>query len=163
MVMKSRRYKYIPVENQQMVLEKYFQVYKDLLGVDNFEDIDEHGAKLLAGFIYGDLGFRLPAYEQTLHYSKMGHNLFSYYLDVSFSYDMLLQAPPPYGFGYSNDVPITFGWVNYDWVWRIIYCVTEPVEWMFDLDATYRKQYLNEIYHTGSLDVVAFFCMGIVT
>ena len=93
----------------------------------------------------------------------MGHNLFSYYLDVSFSYDMLLQAPPPYGFGYSNDVPITFGWVNYDWVWRIIYCVTEPVEWMFDLDATYRKQYLNEIYHTGSLDVVAFFCMGIVT
>ena len=148
----ARRYKYIPKENQQMVLEKYFEVHQELLGVDKFEDIDEEGAKLIAGFIYGDLGYRLPAYEQSLLYSEMGLNLFSYYLDVSFPYDMLLQSAPKYGFGHSNDVPVTFGWANYDIVWRIIYCNTTPDPWMVDLDATYRKQYLNQVYQTGSPD-----------
>ena len=32
----ARRSKYIPVDNQQIVLDKYFQVHKDLLGIDNF-------------------------------------------------------------------------------------------------------------------------------
>ena len=41
-----------------MVLEKYFDFHKELLGFDKFEDIDEKAAKLIAGFIYGDLGYR---------------------------------------------------------------------------------------------------------
>ena len=64
----------------------------------------------------------------------MGREIFSYYLDVDFPYDMLLQGPPKYGFGHSNDVPVTFGWSNYDLVWKIIYCGTTPDDWIHDLD-----------------------------
>ena len=67
----ARRYKFIEKEDQQRVLDKYFEVHQELLGVDKLEDIDEEGAKLIAGFIYGDLGYRLPAYEQSLIYRKV--------------------------------------------------------------------------------------------
>ena len=81
----------------------------------------------------------------------MKREIFSYYLDVNFPYDMLLQGPPKYGFGHSNDVPVTFGWSNYDLVWKIIYCRTTPDPWIHDLDTAYRKNYLNQVYQNGTI------------
>ena len=66
----ARRYKYIPEEFQQKVVDKYFDFHKGHLGVASPNEVGKHEAKLIAGFIYGDLGFRLPSYEQSLIYAE---------------------------------------------------------------------------------------------
>ena len=68
--MRARRYRYVPREKQQMVVNKYFEYYREkgLLKGNTLEDLTEHELKLICGFIYGDLGFRIPSAEQALIY-----------------------------------------------------------------------------------------------
>lgn len=67
---RARRYRYIPKEDQMMIVHKYFEEYKYLLDGDTLEEVSEYSLKLLAGFIYGDLGFRVPSMEQAIIYRK---------------------------------------------------------------------------------------------
>ena len=73
---------------QQKVVDKYFDFHKGSwssddkalnktrfpfkghLGINSTDQVGKHEAKLIAGFIYGDLGFRLPSYEQSLTYAN---------------------------------------------------------------------------------------------
>ena len=73
---------------QQKVVDKYFDFHKGSwssddkalnktrfsfkghLGINSTDQVGKREAKLIAGFIYGDLGFRLPSYEQSLTYAN---------------------------------------------------------------------------------------------
>ena len=46
------------------------RVFKGHLGINSTDQVGKREAKLIAGFIYGDLGFRLPSYEQSLTYAN---------------------------------------------------------------------------------------------
>ena len=45
----------------------------------------------IAGYIYGDVGFRKPSMEQARIYKEAGANVYMYLLDIDFPIDMLLQ------------------------------------------------------------------------
>ena len=51
--MRARRYRYVPREKQQMVVNKYFEYYREkgLLKGNTLEDLTEHELKLICGFI----------------------------------------------------------------------------------------------------------------
>ena len=141
---------------QQKVVDKYFDFHKGSwssddkalnktrfsfkghLGINSTDLVGKHEAKLIAGFIYGDLGFRLPSYEQSLTYANgkgiylihiltialrvlrtlytipylAGIEIFNYYFNTEFPIDMILRADNPYGTGHGADVPFTMGWYN---------------------------------------------------
>ena len=97
----ARRYsRYIPPEKQDQVVDKYYDTWKNILNFPTKELMTSYQSKLIAGFIYGDLGFRLPAYEQAKVYAQANANVYAYYINTDFPMDMILRRPSPYGTGH---------------------------------------------------------------
>ena len=79
-------------------MEKHF--YNNTIKVELPDDLTHEQCMAIAGYIYGDVGFRKPSMEQARIYKEAGANVYMYLLDIDFPIDMLLQRKCPYGVGH---------------------------------------------------------------
>ena len=74
------------------MIDYYYKLYKKDFNWPKKSQMNDTECRILAGLIYGDIGFRKPSLKSAKIYKDAGATVYQYFLDIDFEFDYLYQA-----------------------------------------------------------------------